>query len=1390
MGRLETTNEEPPERGSLGVPWPEIEMATEDSDLLSHILFDQSLDGFFVMKLEEPVVWPNPAAPEETLNHLWTHLRLTKVNQAFCDQYLAQPSDLLGRTIQSFFPHDPDTGRHALRQLLDRGRTHLEMEEQRFDGSLLVTEVDGVCLYDSQGRVVGCCGIQRDITELRQTVALLQASEQRLRIQEAHLRTALEAAHLGTWEWHIPSGQVIWSDSLEKLMGLPPGSFDGRIESVMAMVHPEDQHRVQQAVQRAIDGLGKYALEFRLVRADGVAWWVLGQGAVEYDPQRQPLVMRGVVVDITDRKEAEERLRKSELRLRNISDNLPGAIFRYVLHTDGTDSITYMNQCCVDIWEVPADQLIENAQALWATVHPEDRLAMWESVQASARDLTTWIYDWRTITPTGQQKWIHGIGRPERLDNGDTAWDTIIFDYSDRQRAELALSQTTAQLESFITNNPALVTFVDVNGTYLKVNQAVADQFYLQADEMVGQPIARFIPPEAVPLFMERIQQVVRSQTPITVEDRLPLPTGERVFSSVIFPIFTHDGVGAIGAIGTDISPLVEAQRVSQRQAEEERLLRTLTQHIHQSVDVTDMLQTTVDDIRQFLDTDRIMIYRFNPDWSGTVVVESVQSPWVSALSTTVEDTCFMTDPTLVDRYRQGHISPIEDIAEAPLVPCYANLLAQFQVRANLVIPMRYNNKLWGLLCVNHCRGPRSWQTAEIALVQQLAEQLAIALYQGQLLAQTTLMAQQEKLLNGIVTAISDSLELGDLLQRAADQMLQVFQGSRSLAVLCQTSDAALIHNATAAAPGFVDLRGVAIPIVGNPHAQAILTQDHPVAVDDVTQDPLMEVMRPKAQEYNIGAMLAVAIRYRGQVKGVLSVHQGPYGQPRSWTAEEQDLIKRIADHLAIAIQQAELYQQAQTELAERKRLEAQLRHAALHDKLTALPNRVLFLERLSQAMAQLRQATPDAPTCPLPYDAALADSRLPKGYQFAVLFLDLDRFKVVNDSLGHAIGDQLLCAVADRLRGCLRPTDTAARLGGDEFVVLLTRLSDSQVAVNLARRIHALLEAPIILDGYEVFVRASIGIALGSLAYSDPNHVLRDADIAMYQAKTSGREYAIFDAPMHAQAVQRMQVESDLQRAIDRQEFLLYYQPLINLSSGQVEGFEALMRWHHPTTGVIPPGDFIPVAESTGLIVSLDLWALNQACHQLRQWQLQYPDLSLSVNVNLSGKQFMRPDLMAQIDHALVANEISGRSLKIEITETVLIQNAQSAIDLLDQLRQRHIQVCMDDFGTGYSSLSYLHRFPIDILKIDKSFIDALQDSTNNNNRAIVGAILNLGRSLNLKVVAEGIETLDQMQYLQTHQCHSGQGFFFAQPLKPSDVPAFLAQHHPAIVQMPGSTG
>jgi diguanylate cyclase (GGDEF)-like protein/PAS domain S-box-containing protein len=433
-------------------------------------------------------------------------------------------------------------------------------------------------------------------------------------------------------------------------------------------------------------------------------------------------------------------------------------------------------------------------------------------------------------------------------------------------------------------------------------------------------------------------------------------------------------------------------------------------------------------------------------------------------------------------------------------------------------------------------------------------------------------------------------------------------------------------------------------------------------------------------------------------------------------------------------------------------------------DPLTGLPNRLLFVDRLGRLIKHARRR---------------------KDHLFAVLFLDLDGFKMINDSLGHLVGDQLLLAVSNRLEKCLRLTDTVARLGdsftmarlgGDEFTVLLDDLKDLGDAKLTADRLMKVLTAPFIIGGKEVFTSVSIGIALSNSAYENPDDMLRDADTAMYRAKSLGKaRYEVFDADMRASMVARLQVETDLRHALEREEFRNFYQPIVVLDSGRIVGFEALLRWQHPTRGLIGPDQFIQVAEETGLIRELGWWNLREACRQLSEWKAHSDNyLNFTMNVNLSAKQFLQPNLVEEIRDLIRELRFSPETLKLEITESTVMIDPVATAKMLQQIKSLGILLAIDDFGTGYSSLSYLHRFPLDTLKIDRSFISNVGDA--GEGMEIAQTILPMAKNLRLDVIAEGVETIEQVELLRKLKCKYAQGYYFSKPLAAAEVAALLA--------------
>ncbi|MBW4645595.1 MAG: EAL domain-containing protein [Goleter apudmare HA4340-LM2] len=738
--------------------------------------------------------------------------------------------------------------------------------------------------------------------------------------------------------------------------------------------------------------------------------------------------------------------------------------------------------------------------------------------------------------------------------------------------------------------------------------------------------------------------------------------------------------------------------------AEREQIITTIATQILSSLNLQDILDRTVKEVRWLLKCDRAMIWQFQPDSSMVVVAESVASGYVSYLGKRIHDTCYRHKQTLV----------VSDIYTKKISDCHRQLLENLETRAKIVVPIIQSDHLWGLLNVVESQVPREWLAEEITLLQQISTHVAIAIQQA--------TAYQQ-----LQTELRER-------QRTEAHLRQSEQRYASLAA---ATPVGIFHTDAEGNCLYVNERWCKIAGL-TPEAVATgwIHGIHPDDREKVAAEWCNAVAenRPFQLEYRIQQPDGTVTWVFGQAVA----ESDAVGQITGYVRTITDISKQRAA------------------LRDRQQAEEQLIYNALHDPVTNLPNRNLLINRLELAINRANRI---------------------ETYHYAVLFLDMDRFKIINDSLGHLAGDQLLNIIAQKLKSKIRKVDLAARLGSDEFVILLENIAGIEDAVYVAERILAEFQTPLILNGYEVLITASIGIVLGNKDYLQASDLIRDADIAMYRAKAIGRNcYKIFDTQMHTQALTRLNLESDLRKAIERQEFIVYYQPIFDINSNHLIGFEALVRWQHPTRGFVSPGDFVPIAEETGLIVPLDSWMLYTACQQLVTWQIQFPSqFPLKVSVNLSVQDLRKITLVKDVAQILQQTGLDGRCLTLEITESMLIENITETIKILKQLKALGIQISIDDFGTGYSSLNYLHRLPADTLKIDRSFINQMQEG--NRNCQVVKTIITLSKQLGLAVVAEGIETQQQLRSLQQLGCEFGQGYLFSKPLSASEIEVLLSK-------------
>ncbi|NJL42915.1 MAG: EAL domain-containing protein [Pseudanabaena sp. SU_2_4] len=733
-----------------------------------------------------------------------------------------------------------------------------------------------------------------------------------------------------------------------------------------------------------------------------------------------------------------------------------------------------------------------------------------------------------------------------------------------------------------------------------------------------------------------------------------------------------------------------------------------------------EILHSTVSEVRQLLQADRVVIYRFRPDWSGYIAVESVLQGYSQVLGAELYDPCFAK--IYITKYQLGHISATNDIYQANLQPCYIEFLEQFQVKASLVVPILIAQeveqlpaphcpapKLWGLLVTYQCSQARNWQAFEIDLLAQLADQVAIAIQQSELYANLQAELNERKRTEEQLIKLSRAVEY-----------------SPSIVIITDIQ-----HNIEYVNPKFTEVTGYTLEEVIGRNPYFLNASNNPKAVYNELWEAISSGNEWRGEFYNS--------RKNGEFY---------------WESASISSIKNSKGEIKHFITVSE-------DITERKLSEATINYLAYHDPLTDLPNRLLFKEHFDRALG-----------------LASRGRRL-----FALMFLDLDRFKHINDSLGHTVGDKLLQSVAQRVKSCLRATDTISRMGGDEFMILLSEISHVEDATKVTKKILNVLQAPFNLGDRELHITTSIGISLYPHSGEDAETLCKHADVAMYRAKElGGDKYQIYTPEMDAQALSDLAIANNLRQALERDEFYIHYQPQFDLRTRQIIGVEALLRWHSSILGSVAPDQFIPIAEQYNMLPKIDEWVMKEACAQNKAWQ----ELGLAyipVAVNVSASQFQQSNFPEIVERTLGETGLDPSYLELEITESVVMKDEELAIRIMHRFREIGVRIAIDDFGTGYSSLGHLKHFPIQKMKVDRMFVKDI--TTNKEDETITHAIIAMSHSLNMRAIAEGVETEEQLELLRSLNCDEVQGYLFSKPLSAGEITELFAAPIPPMLSL-----
>ncbi len=1262
-------------------------------------------------------------------------------------------------------------------------------EGRAFDGVLLHYRKDGTPFWDAlklapvrdaSGEITAWVSFLFDVSPQIE-------AERALRESRENLEAAQQMTHLGSWifDYRIArrnqnlqtedslrknfqsDNPLVWSDEVFRIFGLEPQSVPPSRALCLSLIHPEDLERAA-ALESVVEASGIYDAEYRVRRPNGEYRLVQVHAAMECDENGAFQRIIGTMLDITERQEVEDLARESQWRLQSVIENAPLVIWSL----DASGIVTFTGGSAIREPSAFNKKFLGNSifdfHEADSSVATLARRALAGEEANEIVELEGRFFDTKYVTLRDEKGEISGaVG--------------VAYDISARRHAENAFRESEARLSAVINAAPLLVWAIDQNGVFTLSQGRALESLGLSQGEAVGRSLFEMYGEDSA--IGQMAKRALTGETSHTL-----LEVQGHIFDVTYSPALDENReISGVVGVSHDITERVHARRdLEQSEARFEsivanapgmvyRFRRTATgqmDFLFASDGCRDIFGLESEEIRLNIEILPEMIHeddlegfyksvfesesQFTPwKFEGRIWRRDGQMRWISAQAqpTRGEDESTLWDGLVVDITDNRNAQ--EEILRSRRALDEAQRLAHIgSFEWNLAdSKVKWSDEMFRIFGHEPGDFVPDFETvfsfmdpAEREIVRRESRE---AIQDGRAAA----IAVRIRRRNGEVRVLQTHSRIETDPQGRAVYIV----GSAQDITETEASSRALLESeqryalaAQGANDGLWDWDLVSGQIYYSSRWKMMLG----FGLEDIGAD---------SQEW-FGRVHEDDLE---RLRAALSLHLGGdtahFECDYRMRCENGEVRWMLCRALAVIGDDGIAHRIAgsQTDITERKAAEAQLSRNAFYDKLTGLPNRALFLDRLERTLTRAR--------------------RNPE-YTFAVLFLDIDRFKKINDSLGHLPGDQLLIEAATRFESCLRPGDTVARLGGDEFALLVDDIHNSDDVSIVAGRIQKELERPFVLSGKEVFVTVSIGIAPCQGGDETADDLLRNADSAMYRAKSLGRaRHEIFDAAMHQRALKLLELETDLWRAIERRELCLHYQPIISLENGQICGFEALVRWNHATRGLVSPGDFIPLAEENGLIVPIGWWVLEEACAQAKLWNdkisAQDPDHApLYMAVNLSSKQFSQGDIIARVQEIVQKTGFDPHYLTLEITESVIMENTESASAMLVELKAMGIALSMDDFGTGYSSLSYLHRFSLDTLKIDRSFVSQMR--VGQNNGEIVSTILSLAGGLEMKVVAEGVETNEQLTSLRQMKCGFAQGYLFAKPLAVAQAETLLEQN------------